>query len=118
MIIGFEHHEVRCIIGTEPSEQTQEQEIYFDIKVEASHNFEQEEDLDKLENTIDYRLLADLCTRKAQQHHYHLLEALATDILNSLFRNYNICWAWVKIKKPKALPSAHCATIEIERRIK
>lgn len=68
-----------------------------------------------MKNTIDYVLLAQLCTELAEQKEYLLLETFASDILDNCMRRFNAVWAWVQISKPSAIPTAAYAYVELER---
>ncbi|WP_068470367.1 dihydroneopterin aldolase [Candidatus Protochlamydia phocaeensis] len=113
-IVGFEHHHIRCIIGILPHERVQEQDLYIDAKVET--NFAACRLTDRVGDTLDYVRLTEICTEIAQNKKYGLLETLISDILDQFMQNDRIKWAWVRIKKPAALPSANYAFVELERR--
>lgn len=112
-MIGLSHHRISCLIGLYPEEHLQEQEIYVDVKVKL--DFSKAILDENIEDTLDYVLIADLCTRIAKEKHYHLLEALAKDILDQIFLRFKVTWAWVVIKKPSAVPTAQYAFVELEK---
>lgn len=112
-IIGVENHHIRCLIGVLPEEKIAEQDLYIDLKVRSDFAACVKED--DVQKTIDYVALANLCTRLVKSKHYHLIETLASDILDQCLRTFNISWAWVRIKKPAAVPSANYAFVEYER---
>lgn len=111
--IGVHHHHISCIIGVLPHERTQEQDIYVDLKVETS--FARCLQSDQVEDTINYVNLAQLCTELAQQRRYRLLETFAHEALINILTDPRIEWAWIRIKKPKALASAEYTFVELER---
>jgi dihydroneopterin aldolase len=112
-LIGFNNLRVKCIIGILPQERIQEQEISIDLKVKA--DFTPCLATQSVADTINYVQLAEVCAQLAQLKKYHLLEALAYDILEALMDQFNIQWAWVQIKKPLCIPNADCALVELER---
>lgn len=112
--IGIHHHKIDCIIGCLPEERKNEQEIFIDVKVKAPFSAcVQSHDIS---DTISYVSIADLCTKTAKEQQHLLLEALAVDILDTLFSKYDIEWAWIRIKKPAAIPTAEYALVELERK--
>jgi dihydroneopterin aldolase len=111
--IGFEDHQVRCIIGVNPEEREKEQDLLIDVKVKTS--FSSCIRSDKVQETINYEELANICTRLAQDRQYRLLETLAHDVLNQFFEQFDLESAWIRIKKPKAIPSAKYAIVELEK---
>lgn len=113
-IIGFKHLRVRCLIGVEPHELLQERELVIDLKVET--DFSRCATTDSLHDTVDYVQLASLCTEIAKSKTHHLMETLAEDIVNAMLKHPAIPWAWVRIRKPEALPDVEFVLVEFERR--
>jgi dihydroneopterin aldolase len=115
-IIGFENFQVDCIIGIYPEERLEKQTIFVDLKVEVDisnciHS-------DNINEAIDYVKLTHLCKDLAQAHQFNLMETYASQVLQEIFRNYPASWVWIKVKKPKAIPQADFAIVEIEKRKK
>lgn len=112
-IIGIHQHQINCIVGIYPEERKQEQTLLVDVKLKL--------DLSKclesgqMQYTVDYVLLAELCTQLAQQKKYLLLETFASDILNQCLERFPALWAWVCIQKPSAISTAAYAYVELER---
>lgn len=111
-IIGFEQHRIRCIIGVTEDERREGQDIYVDLKVKV--DFSRCTASDSLQDTVSYIPLAEICTHQAQTNQYQLLETLANAILRRILSDPNIHWAWIRIKKPAAIPSAAYALVELE----
>lgn len=112
-IIGFEELKISCIIGVENHERHHEQEIYVDLKIET--DFSKCAISDHIHDTIDYVALAQICTEIARKGKYQLLEKYACDVVNALLIQQGINWAWIKVKKPNALPAAACSTVEMKK---
>ncbi len=112
-ILGIHQHQISCIVGIYPKERQHEQMLIIDAKVKL--------DLSRclasgqVQDTIDYVLIAQLCTELAQQKKYFLLETFASDILDECIGRFQAVWAWVCIQKPAAIPSAAYAYVELER---
>ena len=103
------------MIGVYDHERKREQTLYFDakIKIDLSRAFTS----DKVEDSVDYVSIAEICTKKAQTNQYLILETLASDILNEFFHCFPAIWASVTIKKPAAIPTAAYAYVELEREL-
>lgn len=112
-VIGFEHLEVLCCIGIEEAERTNPQKIYIDLKIERDLSASIHSD--RLKDTTSYVYLAEVCNEIAVRKKTHLLEALAGEILDQLLQDSAICRAWIRIKKPQALPNAAYALVELEK---
>lgn len=118
-LIGFENHRIRCIIGLNPHERLEEQEISIDLKIEV--DFSQVALKDDLSLAICYESLANFCTELAQKGQYKMLETLAYELIRQLADRYKTSWIKVFIKKPSAIPTASFALVELEygtRRVK
>lgn len=112
-LIGFEHLPIKCIIGVYPEERLKEQEIFVDLKVEA--NFGPCALSDQINHTVNYAMLAKLCTEMAQTSQYQLLETYASHVLQKLIDEFAINWAWIKVKKPMAASSSYYMTVELKQ---
>lgn len=110
--IGFNSLRVNCIIGINPSEREQTQDLLIDLKVEV--------DLSKvavsgdLNDTIDYRSLTAVCKELAIEGKYLLIEKYAADVVKKLLETFPIKSAWIRIMKPKAILDAECALVELK----
>ncbi len=114
-IIGFDHLKINCILGVYPEERTQKQPVYIDLKVQLNL----ENDITRQANTptLDYVKLAQISTQSSEKQ-FFLLEAFANDILENIFNEFNVSWAWIKIKKPQAIKEARYAFVELEKGMK
>lgn len=112
-IIGIENLHISCIIGACPEERLVEQEIIIDLRVETS--FQECSTSDKVTDTISYVDLSNICTGVAKKGQYCLLETLVVDLLEVLMAQFKINWAWIRVKKKNAIPSADYAFVEMKR---
>lgn len=112
-IIGIHRHQVSCIVGILPQERVEKQTLFIDLKIRT--------DLSKciqsgqLSDSIDYTILAHLCTKLAEEKNYYLIENFAADVIDQCFSQFQPTWAWIKIQKPSAIPTAEYAFVECER---
>lgn len=112
-IIGFENFKIDCIIGIEPHERINEQEIVIDLKVEA--DMSKVSASDSIYDAIDYVQLAKICEETAKGK-YNLLEKYAADVLKVIFNTFKVSSASIRVMKPEALPGAAQAFIELYRK--
>lgn len=111
-ILGIHQHQVQCVIGIYPEERQREQVIAIDLKIQV--RLARPALYGGIEGTVNYVCMADLCNDLAQNHRYLLLEALAIDILDQCVGRFQAVWAWVRVSKPAAIPSAAYAYVEFE----
>lgn len=109
--IGFDHYQIDCIIGVHEEERKKEQTIYIDLRVE--YDFSLAAEGDDFKKTICYETLGNIC-KELSLKEYRLLETFAIELIQTLMNKYIIKWAFVRIKKPAALPSAKYAIVELE----
>ena len=112
-IIGIKRLRIHCIIGDLPHERVTTQDLLVDIKVRA--DFSACVKSDRLENTVDYVRIAEIAATRAFEGKYQLIETFAAAVLQSLFEEFPISWAWIKVDKPEAILAAECSTVELER---
>lgn len=111
-IIGICKHRIDCLIGIYPAEREQVQMIYVDVKIKVDITASIHSG--KVQDSVDYVAIAQVCTELAQRKNYRLLETFASDILDHCKNHFKACWAWVHIQKPSAIPSADYAFVEME----
>lgn len=110
--IGLSRHKIDCIIGVYPEEREKTQALYIDLKVES--DFTKCSKSDDVQDTVNYELLAQICTELAESQKYKLLETFAVDVLQEIFRRFKISKAWIYISKPNGISSADSTTVELE----
>lgn len=111
-LIGFEHLKIDCIIGVNPEEKVSEQPIFVDLKVAGY--FDKCSQTDDVNHTFDYVTLGNICTEMAQKGRFQLIEKYAHDVLKELMKQFPLNWAWIKVKKPQAMPAASFTTVELK----
>lgn len=112
-LIGFEGLTVSCIIGILPRERMVLQDLVVDLKVVFDTSREALND-DTLPR-IDYTVLADIVATEAKNGRYQLIETLASKVLDLVSAKYDLAWAWIRLRKPAAIPGAIGAILELER---
>lgn len=113
-ISGVEQKKIACIIGVLPEERTRKQDLYVDFKV--CFDFAPAGNTDQLSAVVDYRSLSSIIEELAQHNKYQLLEAFAVDAVKvMLAADRRITWAWIRIRKPSAIPLSEGAVVEYEQ---
>lgn len=112
-VIGFENYCVNCIIGIEPHERVNKQEIFIDVRVELDCSLAIK--TQRINDTMDYMLLARMCKEMAQQGCYQLLETYVSEVLEKMLSQFKLHSAWMRVKKPCALEGADYTYVEMRR---
>lgn len=110
--IGFENLRVPCMIGVDPHEQDREQELLIDLHLHT--NIEKCVSSDRLDDTISYADLAEICTAVAKKKKYHLMETLAHAIIQQICLDKRTTYIRIRIKKPRAFPQVEHAFVELQ----
>lgn len=102
-------------IGVHPHEHETTQPIIIDIELDMGDMPLPEND--RLNETLDYGLIAEKCEEFALEAHVQLVETLASRIANwALSADPHVMAAAVRIAKPQALLKAEAAGVEIIKR--
>jgi 7,8-dihydroneopterin aldolase/epimerase/oxygenase len=114
-LMGFENLKINCIIGIHPEERNSAQDIYIDVKVQydLTNCFKSQ----SIQDTVDYVRLVEISNHEAQNRH-GLLEIFAHKVLEKIYEEFPVSWAWIRIKKPQALPNAQWAFVELEKGVR
>lgn len=111
--IKIEGHKVECCIGVYLHEKTAKQpllidlDLTFDLKVCIKS--------DALQDTLDYDKVTQSCSDFANTHSYNLIEKLAFEMLEMLFKSFPFEKVKIRIYKPNALLSAQSVSIQLEK---
>ena len=114
MKIGIKGLVINCIIGINPDERINSQEILIDIEVEQIGDIKK----DDINSTLNYEKLVDICDNISKEKKCMLIETLAKEILDSCFASLPISFAKICINKPRAIKNAASAYVKLsmERR--
>jgi len=110
--IGFTELRMQCSVGILPHEKEKTQEIIVSLKVELENKSFEE---DRLQETVDYRDLAQTCKEEALSCHHHLLETLAEKMMQKIFLKFPVKAVFLKIEKPTAMQEARYCFVEMEK---
>jgi len=101
-------------IGIHDFEKIKKQEVRFNINIDINPSLFPIED--KLNSIVNYETVINLITKLTKNKHYELLETLAEDIFDQLFKNINIQKIKLKIEKTQIIKNTSSVGIEITKK--
>ena len=101
-------------IGIHGFEKIKKQEVKFNINIDINPSLFPIED--KLNSIVNYETVINLITKLTKNKHYELLETLAEDIFDQLFKNINIQKIKLKIEKTQIIKNTSSVGIEITKK--
>ncbi|KAG2388986.1 hypothetical protein C9374_014386 [Naegleria lovaniensis] len=118
-IIGVCEHRIHCIIGVNPNERIQSQDILVDIEVEF--DITQAALSDSVNDTLSYVDLRDLSTELATTRQYQLLETFCVEFVNRVEKDFGPKGAlscFIQIKKPQVMSTTKYPYVSLRRSFK
>ena len=103
----------RCIVGINPGERTNLQDVIISIVLFA--NLRAACASDRIEDTVDYKSVKQAVLSMVEASSYFLVERLAGRIAEVCLENARVCAVRVTVDKPGALRFAHSVAVEIYR---
>ncbi len=103
----FGHH------GVSEEEREAGQLFVYDVELEVGERGAN----DRIEDAVDYREVA-ATVREVAERRYKLLEALATEIADTLVERFRVERAQVRVRKPEVRPAGielEFAAVTVER---
>ena len=104
---------IRCIIGVNESERREKQDVLVSLSIFADLSTAGQSD--RIEDSIDYRILKKKIMEKAEESEYFLVEALAESIAALCLEHSFVRQVRVRVEKPCALRFARAVGVEIDR---
>lgn len=111
--ILIEDIHVRCIIGVNPDERRDEQDVL--ISVALATDLSEAGRTDSLEHAIDYRAIKKRIVRDVEASSFQLVEGLAERVAALCLEEVRIEEARVRVLKPGSLRFARTGGVEIVR---
>ncbi len=103
----------RCIVGINPEERTNLQDVIVNVTLYA--NLREACVTDRIDDTIDYKSVKLAVLAMIEKSTYHLIERLAERIAEVCFEDTRIEAVRVSVDKPGALRFARSVAVEIYR---
>lgn len=104
---------LRCIVGVNPEERTQERDVV--LKVVLSVDLRRAGRSDDLADTVDYKALKGSIRALVEGSRSLLIEKLAHEVARLCLAQPGVECAVVRVEKPGALRFARTVAVEIER---
>ena len=105
----FGHHGV--------TEAEREAGVVLDVDLDVRTDMHAASHSDRLEDTVDYSRLVEICRAMVEESRCRLLESLAERVAGAVLAEPGVAWARVRIAKRPPLPAAiDRFSVTIERR--
>jgi len=104
---------VPCIIGINPHERTEKQDVLINITLVCDCSTACCSD--RIEDTIDYKTLKDELVAFVSGSQFFLIEKMAQEIASHCLATAGVESVIVTVDKPGALTGARSVAVEIER---
>ena len=104
---------VKCIIGCNPEERVNEQDLFISVDMHADTR--KAGTSDNLDDTVNYSAVSKQIAAIAIDGKFKLIEALAHSIAQHCLRDPRITSVTVTIEKPAALLMADATIVRITR---
>lgn len=104
---------LRCIIGVNPEERRDKQDIVINIAI--ARDLRAPGRSDRIADTLDYSTLKKRIMAMVEASSFYLIEALAERIADLCLAEPEVLQAQVRVDKPTALRFARSVGVEITR---
>jgi FolB domain-containing protein len=103
----------RCIIGIEPAERKDKQDVMVNLTLYA--DLRRACGNDQIQDTVDYKVIKQQIVAMGEASSFYLIEALAQRIAEICLAHAKVDRVRVLVEKPAALRFARTVGVEIER---
>jgi dihydroneopterin aldolase len=100
VIVELRGLELRGLHGAEQEERERGQVFLYDIALEVGDRGAS----DRLQDAVDYTMVA-AAVREVNERRFHLLEALAAAMADTLLERFRPEWVRVRVRKPEVRPA-------------
>ena len=104
---------LRCVIGTNPEERREKQDVVINICLHA--DLGRAAETDDLADTLDYKAVKKAVVDLVEASEFNLIEALAGDIARRCLEFDRVEQVDVTVDKPGALRFARTVAVEMSR---
>jgi FolB domain-containing protein len=112
--ILIEDLQARCVIGIDPRERREKQDVVISLRIWADLGRACRSD--DFEQTVDYRAIENRVLAMVEQSQYRLVEALAEAVARECLADAKVRRVRVRVAKPAAPRFARAVGVEITRR--
>lgn len=104
---------VRTIIGINPDERVNRQDVLINLKFEV--DIRPAGQSDDIEDAVNYRTICKKIIALVEESNYQLVEKLAEQVAICCLEDQRVQTVWVSIEKPGALRFARSVGVTIKR---
>ena len=104
---------LRCIVGINPDERENKQDVVLNITLFA--DLTKAAETDEIDDTVNYRTIKNQVIELVESSSFYLVEKLAGEIARVCLKNDLVAAARVSVEKPGALRFARSVGVEILR---
>jgi len=101
-------------IGIHDFEKIKKQEVRFNIFIDISPFLTPIKN--NLDSIVNYETVIKIVTKLSKKKHYELIETLAEDIFNELFKDVNILKIKLRLEKTQIIKNTSSVGIEISKK--
>jgi len=105
---------IRTIIGYNPDERDNRQDVIINLEIEADTRKAALSDIP--DGIYDYKTVTKKVIKLVQESRYNLLEKLAYEILRTVMDDERVKRCRVEVDKPHALRFAESVSVEMEEK--
>lgn len=113
-IIRIKNLLVRTIIGFNPEERVNRQDVIINIEIEV--DVSRAVNTDHQDGIYNYKAITKTVITFVSESKYNLLEKLTHEVLELIMKDERVIWAKVEIDKLRALRFSDSVSIELEAR--
>jgi dihydroneopterin aldolase len=90
--------------------------VHLVVDVEVHTDIRDASSSDRIEDTIDYARLVEVCRRVVEEEQYHLVETVAEEVASALLQEPRAAWVRVRVaKRPPLAASVERFSVTVER---
>ena len=113
-IIFLEGLETRCVIGIFDWERRVKQKVRIDLEIPIDARYAARHD--RIENAINYKVIAKRLLKEIGKSRFNLVESLAEFIARFCLKEFNLREIKVRVAKPGAIRGAQNVGVQITRK--
>jgi D-erythro-7,8-dihydroneopterin triphosphate epimerase len=113
-IIRIKNLLISTIIGFNPEERINPQDVLINIEIEL--DISSAINLDHEDSIYNYKTITKAINALVSQSNYNLLEKLTYEVLQLIMKDNRVLRAKVEIDKPRALRFSDSVSVELEQR--
>jgi len=112
-IIFLHGIEANCVVGVWEWEKQITQKIIVDIDVSA--DIAASAATDELEDTLNYKALAESVIDMLEKSRFQLIETMAEEVAKLVMKDFSVTWTKVRINKGGAVKNVRNVGVEVQR---